>query len=109
LDNPHGVIVEVSGGKYYLFEYGLSGKGGMVGVPGTKASFSAPGGGVAPVYINGIDKAEDIYHYTGTSYIGFIRVFSFTASIYCCRIYSRDLTAEEVLHNYEIDKARFGL
>jgi hypothetical protein len=27
----------------------------------------------------------------------------------CLRIYSRALTAEEIAHNYEIDKARFGL
>ena len=28
---------------------------------------------------------------------------------HCLRIYSRALTAEEIAHNYEIDKARFGL
>ena len=27
---------------------------------------------------------------------------------YCVRVYNRELTAEEVAHNYEIDKARFG-
>ena len=27
---------------------------------------------------------------------------------YCVRVYNRELTAEEVAHNYAIDKARFG-
>jgi hypothetical protein len=30
-------------------------------------------------------------------------------SFYCVRVYTRALSAEEIAHNYEIDKARFGL
>ena len=29
--------------------------------------------------------------------------------VYCCRIYNRTLTADEIAANYAIDKARFGL
>jgi hypothetical protein len=38
-----------------------------------------------------------------TSNLGFI------GEVNNIRLYSRALTAEEVAHNYEIDKARFGL
>ena len=29
-------------------------------------------------------------------------------TIHCYRLYNRSLTAEEIAHNYAIDKARFG-
>ena len=29
-------------------------------------------------------------------------------TLYCIRVYNRELTAEEVAHNYAVDKARFG-
>lgn len=32
-----------------------------------------------------------------------------TGTLYYCRLYSRALTAGEIAHNYNIDKARFGL
>lgn len=32
-----------------------------------------------------------------------------SGSIYSLRLYSRTLTAEEIIHNYQIDKARFNL
>ena len=49
---------------------------------------------------------------------GFLSLFSLrnlegrtcmVGSIYCVRLYSRALIAEEIAHNYEIDKARFNL
>ena len=49
---------------------------------------------------------------------GFLSLFSLRNSegrhnligaIYCVRLYSRALTAEEIAHNYAIDKARFNL
>jgi hypothetical protein len=64
-----------------------------------------------------LDGAHDPYRYyhmdsfglgmkSGTEYKGFgdnqLRIHSI-------RIYNRVLTAEEIAHNYEIDKARFGL
>lgn len=33
----------------------------------------------------------------------------FSGEIYCIRIYSRQLTTDEILQNYEVDKKRFGL
>ena len=33
---------------------------------------------------------------------------TFKGKIYCIRVYNRPLTDEEVKHNYEVDKARFG-
>ena len=32
-----------------------------------------------------------------------------SGDIYCCRVYSRALTADEIAANYAVDKARFGL
>ena len=32
-----------------------------------------------------------------------------TPRIYCVRLYSRALTADEVAHNYAVDKERFNL
>jgi hypothetical protein len=41
--------------------------------------------------------------------IGQYSTLSENADYYNIRLYSRALTAEEIAHNYSIDKARFGL
>ena len=47
---------------------------------------------------------------TSDFFIGMIPKHSnFYGKIYCVRIYSRAMTAAEITHNYEIDKARFNL
>ena len=106
LENPSGLVF--SSTFKSLFANGLSGKGGTITL-GEKVAFSAPGNGTAPVYVNGIDSTMEAYHYIGTSYHGFVRVNRGSAAVHCCRLYDRILTYEEVLHNYEIDKERFGL
>lgn len=35
--------------------------------------------------------------------------YDFNGIVYCCRLYDRLLTADEIAHNYAVDKARFGL
>lgn len=35
--------------------------------------------------------------------------YFFKGKIYCIRLYTRELTESEVLHNYAVDKQRFGL
>ena len=36
-------------------------------------------------------------------------IYKTYGQVYCVRLYSRALTAEEIARNYEIDKRRFGL
>lgn len=38
-----------------------------------------------------------------------VKDYGASGSIYCLRIYNRALTAEEIAHNYAVDKARFNL
>ena len=55
---------------------------------------------VSPLSVSGIDRIA----------IGKIQAYNnFKGNIYCVRHYSRALTAEEIAHNYAIDKARFNL
>ena len=55
---------------------------------------------VSPLSVSGTDRIT----------IGKIGNFgNFNGNIYCVRHYSRALTAEEIAHNYAIDKARFNL
>ena len=44
---------------------------------------------------------------TGSRYV--YGDFTTCADIYCIRFYDRELTAEEIWHNYLVDKERFGL
>ena len=55
---------------------------------------------VSPLSVSGTDRIA----------IGKIQNYqNFEGNIYCVRHYSRALTDEEIAHNYEIDKARFGI
>ena len=55
---------------------------------------------VSPLSVSGTDRIV----------VGKIGGFdNFKGNIYCVRHYSRVLTAEEIAHNYTIDKARFNL
>ena len=69
-------------------------------------------------YVDGslVDSFTDFRNYwvnPGMSLLGYNNGGSaswlWTGSIYALRLYSRALTAEEIRHNYEIDRKRFGL
>lgn len=73
------------------------------------------GGDIAYSEVNGIQKNP--YYRFGGTYCNTLCVgdrandssVPFTGKVYTIRIYSRVLTAEEIAHNYKIDKARFNL
>ena len=73
------------------------------------------GGDIAYSEVNGIQKNP--YYKFGGTYCNTLCVgdrandssVPFTGKVYTIRIYSRVLTAEEIAHNYKIDKARFNL
>ena len=97
-------------------------------IPGSSRTYITPVY-LDPVYIIHDDTKPDVVAYysheyrnystsnvytsqshSDTWYIGGngCRHLGESAKFYCVRLYNRALTAEEVAHNYEIDKARFG-
>ena len=72
-------------------------------------------GDIAYSEVNGIQKNP--YYSFGGTYCSTLCVgdrandssVPFTGKVHTIRIYSRVLTAEEIAHNYKIDKARFNL
>ena len=63
-------------------------------------------------YVNGISKISSNVNFSqpvssGTVIGGSRYDRAFSGKIYCIRLYDRQLTHEEVLHNYKIDKIRF--
>lgn len=64
------------------------------------------------IFVNGIDKTGGIGAIGNGSTNCFNATYSWgrgTAYFYCLRFYNRELTDEEVLYNYNIDKERYGL
>lgn len=89
--------------------------------PGVKVSLSVTQGtnttDVGSAYANGMSAshAESSVDWAYGNYsIGAYDRYAnggyfFKGKIYCIRLYTRELTESEVLHNYAIDKQRFGL
>ena len=63
----------------------------------------------ADTVVGGISPSQTyafyLMRYWGGSYTNFLTY----GTVYGCRMYSRALTAEELAHNYAVDKARFNL
>ena len=107
--NPYGVIVRSYTPCVYM--YGLSGNGGKIKF-NQKMSISSKAepnySGI--VYVNGQDATVGSYnHYVGTGGGRFIDVKNIGGHLYNIRVYNRELTIDEIQHNYLVDKERFGL
>lgn len=118
-------VVSVAGGTTYRF-IGRRGStnGGYkdVGIDfNVKKSFSALWNGTGTtidIYKNGVITSGN-YGTNNWSYGNFAigaydrynppTQYYYTGKIYCIRMYTRTLTEAEVLQNYAVDKARFGL
>ena len=93
-------------------------------IPGAKGFYLDTLASVSAVFDNGYravySKGEIVYEQTVTENVSRPIVlltgsrylfgdFTTTADIYCIRFYDRELTAEEIRHNYLVDQERFGL
>ena len=91
-----------------------SGLGNLNGEYAGRIYHKACSGDGAPVYLNGV-KGPDITVYGGSvrhvqlAHKGDQATRIVRAQIYAVRVYDRVLTADEVAHNYAVDKVRFGL
>ena len=94
------------------WKLGTGGRPTVTGVHGTLAAVY--NNGSAGMYFNGSagQFTTSNRNWNNTLYLMWAnpwRVARGEKRCYCFRLYSRALTAEEIAHNYAIDKARFGL
>lgn len=92
------------------YRHGLEGSASLT----TKASVSVlkPTGGSGEIYKNAVNINSGVYSVAVESEAPAtisVKAHGTTTRYYNIRVYNRALTAEEIAHNYNIDKQRFGL